>query len=49
MPDEGLWVAVVELDEATDSLFQFFGGAMDASAKLLFSQYCEEAFHQVEP
>ena len=47
MPDEGFGVTVVVLDEATDSLFQFFGGAMGAAAKLLFSQCCEPAFHQL--
>jgi hypothetical protein len=33
VPDEGFGVTVVVLDEAADSVFQFFGGAMDAAAK----------------
>jgi hypothetical protein len=37
-PDKGFGVTVVALDEAADSVFQFFGGAMDAEAKLLFCQ-----------
>ena len=49
MPDEGLWVFVVVLDEATDGLLQFLGGAMDAAAELFFGQQREPAFHQVEP
>jgi hypothetical protein len=32
MPDEGFRVTVVVLDKAADGLFEFFGGAVDATA-----------------
>ena len=28
MPDEGLWLVVVVVDEAADVLFEFFGGSV---------------------
>lgn len=37
------------LDVGADGRFQFFRGAMDAAAELLFRQQSEPAFYQVEP
>lgn len=36
MPDKWYGIAVVVLDVGANRCFQFFGGAMDAAAKLLF-------------
>src|ERR1035437_6231628 len=49
MPDKGLWVAVVVLDEVVDGGFEFLGGAVDAAAELAFGEQGEPSFHQVEP
>jgi hypothetical protein len=49
MPDEGLWVAVVVLDEVVDGGFEFLGGAVDAATELAFGEQREPAFDQIEP
>ena len=36
VPDEGLWVAVVVLDEVVDGGFEFLGGTVDAAAELAY-------------
>jgi hypothetical protein len=45
MPDEGFWVAIVVLDEVVDGRFEFFGRAVNTSAKLAFCEQSEPAFH----
>ena len=49
MPDEGLWVAIVVLDEVVDGGFEFLGGTVDAAAELAFGEQREPAFDQIEP
>ena len=49
MPYEWLWVLVVVLDEASDSAFQFIGGAVYSTAELLFCEQSKPAFNKVEP
>lgn len=49
VPDEGLWIAVVVLDEVADGLFEFFGRAMDTAAQLFFRQCREPSFYEVDP
>ena len=49
VPDERLWVFVVELDKAADGCFQLFGGAMDGSPELLLGKQSEPPFDEVEP
>ena len=49
VPEEGLWVAVVVLDEVVDGGFEFLGGAVAAAAELAFGEQREPAFDQIEP
>ena len=49
VPDEGLWVLVVLLDEAADSVLQFLGGAMDTTPQLLVGECGKPSLDQVEP
>ena len=49
MPDKGLWIFVVVLDEIADGVFQFVGRAMHSSVELLFGQQSKPAFNKVEP
>jgi hypothetical protein len=49
LPEEGLWVLVVVLDEGFNGLFEFFGGTVNSAPKLLSGERDESAFHQVEP
>ena len=49
MPDEGFWVLVVVSDEDADSVFKFFGGAVDSTSELLVGECREPAFDEVEP
>ena len=37
MPDEGLWVLVVVLDEGADGVYEFPGGAVNAAPELLYA------------
>jgi hypothetical protein len=48
VPDEGFWILVVVSDEASDGVFEFLGGAMDAAPQLLVGEGREPAFDQVE-
>jgi hypothetical protein len=49
VPDEGLWVLVVVLDEGSDGVLEFSGGAVNAAPELFFGECGEAAFYQVEP
>ncbi len=46
VPEEGLWVFVVVLDEGSDGFFEFSGGAVDAAPELFFGERGEPAFHR---
>ena len=49
VPDEGLWLFVVLMDESLDGRFEFFGGAVYPAPELLFGEFGEPTFDQVEP
>jgi hypothetical protein len=49
VPNEGLGIFVVALDDAASGLFSVLCGAMDAAAELLFDQQSGPAFDQVKP
>jgi hypothetical protein len=49
VPDKGLGVFVVMLDEISDCVFKFPGGAVNAAAKLFVGEGGEPALDQVEP
>ena len=49
VPDERLGIFVVVVDEGSDGRFEFFGGAVYPAPELLFGQFGEPTFDQVEP
>ena len=40
---------VIVIDVVSDGLFEFFGGAVNASPELLFGEGGEPSFDQVQP
>ena len=49
VPDEGLWILVVVVDEAGDGIFKFLGGAVISTPEWLIGQGGELALDQVGP
>src|SRR6516165_9177022 len=46
---KGFWVSVDGVEVGVDRRFQFFGGAVNAAADLLFGDVGEEALDQIDP